>query len=71
MSKKSTTKSIDSPPPGSHAAIGNGCLCPEARNVSGLGQRNAADDRFGTVTFFVETTCPLHAGWVTNPPMDL
>lgn len=59
----SSSRSNETPPPGSDAALDLGCRCPVLDNAHGKGYLGGAKDKETGETLYVITAdCPLHAG---------
>ena len=48
------------PPPGSPAAVAQGCTCPVLDNGHGKGYMGGAKDKDGQTLYVIRAGCPLH-----------
>jgi hypothetical protein len=51
---------IESRPPGSLAALSDGCKCPVLDNAHGAGLMGGLTDEYGKTMYVVNYECPLH-----------
>ena len=55
------------PPPGSDAALDQGCVCPVLDNSHGMGYLGGIKDKDGETIYVVRADCDLHGELYEEP----